>query len=144
MIGAALFGAASGLYDKMVMAPESNGGLGIDKMAVQSWYNIYQCIIMGVIMMLLWYPKRKSTTPFKWKTTIIFISIFLSLADFAYFYALSLPDAMISVVSMIRRGSVIVSFLFGAMIFHEKNLKAKAIDLLLVLIGMICLWIGSN
>lgn len=144
LIGAALFGAASGLYDKLVMAPEINGGLGIDKMAVQSWYNIYQCIIMGVIMMLLWYPKRKSTTPFKWKTTIIFISIFLSLADFAYFYALSLPDAMISVVSMIRRGSVIVSFLFGAMIFHEKNLKAKAIDLLLVLIGMICLWIGSN
>ena len=45
--------------------------------------------------------------------------------------------AMISIVSMIRRGSVIVSFLFGAAIFHEKNLKAKFVDLLLVLLSYI-------
>ena len=51
---------------------------------------------------------------------------------------------MISVMSMIRRGSVIVSFLFGVIIFHEHNLKAKAVDLLLVLIGMIFLYLGSH
>jgi uncharacterized membrane protein len=61
-----------------------------------------------------------------------------------YFYSLSLPDAMISIVSMVRRGSVIVSILFGAVFFHEKNLKAKAFDLALVLLGMICLYIGTN
>ena len=33
---------------------------------------------------------------------------------------------------VVCRGSVIVSFLFGAAIFHEKNLKAKFVDLLLV------------
>ena len=82
--------------------------------------------------------------PFRWKWAIVFISIFLSLADFAYFYALSYPDAMISIVSMVRRGSVIVSFLFGAMLFREKNLRAKALDLLLVLLGMVCLWIGTH
>ena len=62
----------------------------------------------------------------------------------AYFYALSCPGAMISVVSMVRRGSVIVSFLFGAMMFHEKNLRAKAVDLFFVLLGMLCLFIGSG
>jgi multidrug transporter EmrE-like cation transporter len=51
---------------------------------------------------------------------------------------------MISIVSMIRRGSVVVSFLFGALFFHEKNLKAKAFDLALVLLGMIFLYIGSR
>ena len=51
---------------------------------------------------------------------------------------------MISIVSMIRRGSVIVSFLFGAMVFREKNLKSKVIDLLLVLLGMVFLYIGSK
>jgi uncharacterized membrane protein len=61
-----------------------------------------------------------------------------------YFYALSLLGAMISIVSMIRRGSVIVSFLFGAAVFHEKNLKAKMIDLALVLLGMVFLYIGSH
>ena len=66
------------------------------------------------------------------------------MADFVYFYALSQPHAMISVVSMIRRGSVIVSFLFGALIFREHNLKTKAVDLLLVLLGMVFLYLGSH
>jgi hypothetical protein len=30
------------------------------------------------------------------------------------------------------------------MLFHEKNLKAKTLDLLLVLLGMIFLYIGSE
>ena len=51
---------------------------------------------------------------------------------------------MISIVSMVRRGSVIVSFLCGAVLFREKNLKSKAIDLALVLLGMIFLYIGSR
>ena len=141
---AAMLGAVSGLYDKYLMAPTSDGGLGLDRMVVQSWFNIYQLGMMGTVMMLLWYPKRKSTTPFHWHWCIILISIFLSAADFVYFYALSLDGALISVVSMVRRGSVIVSFLCGALFFHEKNMKRKALDLLLVLLGMIFLYIGSR
>ena len=112
-------------------------------MAVQSYYNIYQFFMMGTMMLLLWYPKRKSTTPFHWDWCIILISLFLSAADFVYFYSLSLDGAMISIVSMVRRGSVVVSFLFGALFFHEKNLRAKAVDLALVLLGMLFLYIGS-
>ena len=113
-------------------------------MVVQSYYNFYQFGMMGAMMLLLWYPRRKQTTPFRWDWCIILISLFLSAADFVYFYSLSLDGAMISIVSMIRRGSVVVSFLFGAMVFREKNLKSKAIDLLLVLLGMIFLYIGSK
>ena len=71
------------------------------------------------------------------------ISIFISIADFAYFSALSSEDALIAIISMIRRGSVIISFAAGAFIFREKNLKAKALDLFLILIGLILLCIGS-
>ena len=141
---AAVLGAISGLYDKYLMAPPENGGVGLDRMIVQSWYNIYQLVMMGFMMMILWWPARHKTTPFRWHWSIIFISSFLSAADFVYFYALSLPGAMISIVSMVRRGSVIVSFLFGAALFHEKNLKAKFVDLLLVLIGMLFLYFGSK
>src|SRR5574344_1090663 len=144
IVGAAVLGAISGLYDKYLMAPVDHGGVGLDKMMVQSYYNIYQCGMMGVMLMLLWWPKHKETTPFHWSWAIIGVSIFLSTADFVYFYSLSLPDAMISIVSMIRRGSVIVSFLFGALAFREHNLKAKAVDLALVLLGMVCLYIGSK
>ena len=144
IVGAAIFGAISGLYDKFLMAPVSSGGVGLDRMLVQSWYNIYQCGMMLAMLLLLWWPKHNETTPFHWHWSIIGVSIFLSTADFMYFYSLSLPDAMISIVSMVRRGSVIVSFLFGAIFFHEKNLKAKAFDLALVLLGMIFLYIGTN
>lgn len=144
LVLAAVFGAVSGLYDKYLMAPVSEGGLGLARMAVQSWYNLYQCFLMGLMLLLLWWPQRQLTTPMHWHWAIVFISIFLSAADFVYFYALSLPDAMISIVSMIRRGSVIVSFLFGAAVFREKNLGGKIIDLLLVLLGMVFLYIGSR
>ena len=141
---AALLGACSGLYDKYLMAPVEQGGLGQDKMAVQSWYNLYQCLLMAIVTIVLWFPKRNTTQPFQWRWTIVMISVFLCAADFAYFYALSKPEAMISIVSMVRRGSVLVSFLFGAFIFQEKNLKHKALDLALVLLGMICLYFGTK
>jgi bacterial/archaeal transporter family protein len=134
---AAVLGAVSGLYDKYLMGRFNN-------MQVQAWYNIYQLFMMGGVLMFLWWPKRKTSTPFRWDWCIILISVFLSAADFVYFYALSMEDSMISIVSMVRRGSVVVSFLFGAMMFHEKNLKSKAIDLLLVLIGMFFLYLGSR
>lgn len=134
---AAVLGAVSGLYDKYIL-----GQLG--PMFVQSWYNLYQLLMMGTVCIALWYPNRKNTTPFRWKWAIPLISIFLSVADFAYFSALNQPDSMISVVSLIRRGSVLVSFACGVLIFHEKNLRAKALDLLLIIIGMVFIWIGSK
>ncbi len=144
IIGAAVLGAVSGLYDKYLMASPADGGVGLDRMAVQSWYNIYQMGMMIAMLLLLWMPVRHKTTPFHWNWAIIGISIFLCAADFVYFYALSLPGAMISIVSMVRRGSVLVSFGFGALVFKEHNLKAKAVDLALVLLGMVCLYIGSR
>ena len=141
---ASVLGAVSGLYDKYLMASPENGGVGLDRMVVQSYYNLYQLAMMGVMMLLLWWPRRKQTTPFRWDWCILPISLFLSAADFVYFYALSLDGAMISIVSMVRRGSVIVSFLFGAMVFREKNLQSKAVDLVLVLLGMVFLYLGSR
>ncbi len=132
-----LTGAASGLYDKFIMSR-------LDAVFVQSWYNLYQFLMMAVIVAVIWWPHRRTTTPFRWSWAIPAISIFLSLADFAYLYALSDPDAMISVVSMVRRGSVVVSFLCGAWLFHEHNLRSKAIDLAFILVGMVFLWIGSR
>ncbi|SDL52050.1 DMT family transporter [Segatella bryantii] len=149
----AIVGAISGLYDKYLMASPENGGVGLDKMMVQSWYNFYQMLMMGVVLLIaVFRPFARfrggkplfPQTKFHWNWCIVFISIFLSAADFVYFYALSLDGAMISIVSMVRRGSVVVSFLFGAWLFHEKNLKSKIIDLALVLLGMLFLYIGSH
>ena len=140
-VGAAILGAVSGLYDKYLMATE--GGLGLPRLTVQCWYNFYQMGMMGA-MLLFWMksPLRRGL-PFQWRWSILLISIFLSVADYVYFYSLSLDGALISVVSMVRRSSVLVSFMLGALLFHEKNLRSKAIDLALVLLSMFLLWLGQ-
>lgn len=142
LIAAALLGALSGLYDKYLMSSPADGGLGLNRLTVQSYFNFYQLAIMSVVIFL---EKRAggAECKFQWRWTIPLISIFICAADLAYFYCLSLDDAMISVVSMVRRGSVIVSFMMGAFLFHESNLKSKAVDLALVLLGMLCLFMGT-
>ena len=137
MLVSITMGALSGLYDKHLMR-------SMDVMTVQVWFNLYQLAIMSVILLALWYPHRQKSTPFQWRWNIIFISVFLCVADWIYFYALTFPDSMISIVSMLRRSSVLVTFTACALFFHEKNLKSKAFDLLLVLLGMICLYLGTK
>lgn len=134
---AAVAGAVSGLYDKFIMRR-------LDPVFVQSWYNLYQALMMTAVVALVWWPRRRTTTPFHWSWAIPFISVFLSLADFAYLMALREPEALISVVSMIRRGSVVVSFACGALLFHERNLRSKAVDLVFILVGMFFLYLGSQ
>lgn len=132
-----IMGAVSGLYDRFIMQE-------LSPIFVQSWFNLYQLIMMGIVCMAAWYPTRKKTTPFHWSWAIPLIALFVAAADFAYFNALSRPEAMISVVSLIRRGSVLISFACGVIIFKERNLKAKVLDLLLILIGMIFVYFGSR
>ena len=134
---ATIMGAISGLYDKFIMK-------SLCPMFVQSWFNFYQMIIMTVICSLLWYPKRHQTTPFHWSWAIPLISIFICIGDFAYFTSLNDPDSMISVVSLVRRSSVIISFICGVLIFKERNIKAKVLDLALILLGMRFIWIGTQ
>lgn len=135
---AALLGAVSALYDKYLMR-------SLEPILVQSWFNIYQCLLMGLMALCL---NAVSATQRKkkliWRWSIPMISLFLGFADFCYFSALSQDDALIAVVSMIRRGSVVVSFTFGALVLHEKNLKRKALDIVLILIGLFFLYLGSK
>lgn len=140
---ASVFGALSGLYDKYLMASVDDGGVGLNRMTVQSYYNFYQCLLMCFILWKM-HAKDRPILQKEGLGWIILVSVFLSAADFAYFYSLSLPGAMISVVSMVRRGSVLVSFSVGALVFHEKNLRSKAVDLALVLLGMLFLYLGTN
>lgn len=134
---ATITGAVSGLFDKYLLQHYNH-------MAVQTYYTFYQAAMMGVITLFLWYPGRKKTTPFKFRWSILFISVFLVAADFVYFYALTFPDSLISVLSTVRRAGVIVPFVYGAIVLKDKYLKLKMVDLLGVLLGMLLLFLGSR
>lgn len=137
MFMAMLLGAVSGLFDKYIISEHS-----LDPMFVQSWFSIYQLAIMTILLLVIWYPRR-TVDRFHWSWAIPLISIFVSCADFCYYHAIDMDGSMIAVISMIRRFSVVVSFVCAAVIFGEKNLRSKALDMVLILIGMILLAIGS-
>lgn len=137
-VGAAVMGAVSALYDKYLLR-------SYQPLEVQAWYSFYQFLIMGTVLLALMRSHAgESGGRFVWRWPILLISVFLTVADIAYFYALSLPGSMIAVVSMIRRGSVIVSFFYGVIALGEKDVKAKLIDLSILLVGLLLLVIGSR
>lgn len=135
-VGATILGAVSALYDKYL--------LGFYRpLEVQAWYSLYQAVIMGLIVLALHRSGAAGSTPFRWRWSILGISLFLTAADLAYFYSLSLPGSMISVVSMIRRGSVLVSFAYGVLVLHEHHVREKLIDLGVLLASLALLVAGS-
>ena len=132
---AAVFGAISALYDKYLLrhfAP----------LEVQAWYSLYQVVVMGVTILIIRYF-HGAGGPFKWRWSIPCIAIFLTVADLAYFYALSDPSSMISIVSMIRRGSVLVSFFYGVFALGEKHIRTKIADLCILATSLALLVLGS-
>lgn len=134
---AMLLGAVSGLYDKYIISAHA-----LHPLFVQSWFGVYQLAMMTIVACVLWLPRRGEER-FVWHWTIPLITLFVSCADFFYYHALDCEGAMIAVVSMIRRSSVIVTFVCGVLLFGERNVRSKVIDLVLILIAMVLLAIGS-
>lgn len=135
-IGATMLGAVSALYDKYLLR-------SFEPLEVQGWYSIYQCLIMTGVIAVIKSVGKNEGDKFQWRWSIPFIALFLTIADMAYFYSLSQPASMVAVVSMIRRGSVIVSFFYGVLVLHEKNIGRKLIDLGLLLLSLVLLVAGS-
>jgi len=137
-IGATVLGAVSALYDKYL--------LGLYRpFEVQAWYTLYQFVIMFFIVMVLRrLPHGNASGKFHWRWSILGIPVFLTVADLAYFYSLSYADSMISITSMIRRGSVIIPFLYGVIVLHERNVRQKAVDLCILFLSLALLVIGSR
>lgn len=129
-------GVASALWDKYIIT-------GMDPLFVQSWTNLYITVILGLIIIIKKLSGKKKIEKFRWDWTLLLIAVLITLADAFYFFALKQPEAMLGVISIIRRSSIIVSFVLGAFIFKEKMLKRKSLALLLMLGGVILTMFGT-
>ena len=78
-----------------------------------------------------------------WDWTLLLVAVLITGADALYFFSLKQPDALLSIISVIRRASVLVTFVCGALIFKEKGLKAKTLNMLLLAAGVVLLLLGS-
>ena len=136
IIGAAILASISGLYDKFIIAR-------IDRIATQAWFSFYQVAILLPFVLFNEKIRKRKNVVFEWRWTILFIGITLVIADYFYFYALSMEGSLIAVIAALRRGSVLVTFILGSILFNEKNLKKKGLYLIGILIGILFISLGT-
>lgn len=133
MIAATLLGAVSSIYDKFLLQR-----VDIPPATVQAWFSIYLVPVM-LPLAIRWYWFDRTAKPFQWRWSIPLIAIFLLAADFVYFNAVADPDALISVISPIRRASVVVAFTFGIVRLGELHWRAKSACIAGILLGVVFL-----
>ena len=136
LLAGTLLGAVSGLYDKFLLARA-----GFSAATVQCWFSLYLAALflpLAVGWELRWWPRHL----FHWRWSILCVSLFLLVADFVYFDALRNPNALVSLVSSLRRGSVLVAFAGGLFLYKEKNGLAKLPAVLGVVLGIVLTILG--
>ena len=136
MIISVLSGAASALYDKHILQH-------LEPLFVQSWANVYITVLLAAVLLVQYLTDKEHFQPFVWDWRILLISVLITVSDAIYFFAMKDPDALLSVISMIRRSSVLITFLFGALVFKEGHIKDKALDMALMMAGIALLLFGS-
>ncbi len=129
-------GVASALLDKHLMS-------SMQPMFVQGWCNFYITLILAATLLVVKHSGSPYYKPYKHDWLILVIALFITWSDFLYFLSLSGEGAMLSVVSILRRSSVIITFICGALFFKEKNLKSKGLALLILLVSMVILVLAS-
>jgi len=135
-VGGTLLGACSGLYDKFLM-----GRMGFDAATVQCWFSIYLAALF-LPLAVAWKLRLWQRHEFHWRWSILVISFGLLVADFVYFDALRNPDALVSMVSSLRRGSTLVAFVGGLWLFGEVYSRQKLFAVVGVLAGIVLTLIG--
>lgn len=131
-----IFNSASALLDKFLVRQ-------YDRISMQAWFSVYTALIFFVILLIIWYPSRKKTSPFIWRWSIPLIGVFLVVADFFYFRALSFDNSLVSILIIVRRASAILVFAAGAVYFRETSLRKRGLVLAGILVGVALVVVGS-
>ncbi len=138
MVVATLLGACSALYDKYLLQ-----NCKMHAATVQAWFSVYLVLIMTPLV-THWYLKGRVSTPFHWRWSIPMIAILLLISDFLYFTAIETPGGLISVISPLRRTSIVIAFIAGIRIYGEKNPVPKAVCIMSMLVGVYILSLSSG
>jgi drug/metabolite transporter (DMT)-like permease len=131
LVAGTLLGAVSSLYDKYLL-----GRLRFSVPTVQAWFSVYLVVIFTPFA-IGWKRRWWSRNEFHWRWSIPFIALLLLVADYIYFSALRDPNSLVAVVMSLRRGSTLVGFAGGLLLFGEKNGLQKLPAVIGILVGIV-------
>ncbi len=129
-------GAASALWDKHIIS-------GMAPLFIQSWTNVYIAALLLLLIVGGALLRGEKPEPFRFDWMMPLTAVIITVSDALYFYSLSGEGALLSVITLVRRASVIVTFVLGALLFKEHRIRDKAAVLALMLLGLVLLVIGS-
>lgn len=130
LIAGTLIGSCGALFDKFIL-----GSLKLSPLTVQFYFSFTLTLLFGLFFFKNY--SKKPTYAFYYRWTIPATGILLIISDFVYFYAVNIDGAPISIITILRRCSCVITFLLGAFLFHDKNIKKKFIALLVILLGVL-------
>ena len=135
-VAGAVFSALSSLWDKYVFQ--------VRALPVESVQLVFQVGLVAFYALAFAAARalRIGRDAFAWRWTIPLVGILLAGADWLYFRGLAHPGAPISAASLMRRFSVVLTFLLGARFFHEANLVRKGIALAAIVAGVALMCAG--
>jgi transporter family protein len=139
IIGATFLGASSGLYDKFLIQ-----NLSLNPQTLLFWFCWYTVLILIGLLAITWFPYSEKRKAFKFRWTIIAVGVSLQAADYFYFKALEDPDALIMLLSAVKRSQLIIAVVVGGLLFKEKNKRKKLVPLTGIIIGVFLILYASN
>ena len=136
LIAGTVLGATSGLYDKYLL-----GRARFSVPTVQAWFSIY-LVLFFLPFAIGWQRRWWERKQFHWRWSIPLIALFLLASDYIYFGALRQPGSLVSIVMSLRRGSTLVGFAGGILLFREGRGWQKLPAVLGILAGIVMTVLG--
>ncbi|MBQ8260719.1 MAG: EamA family transporter [Lachnospiraceae bacterium] len=123
-----ILNAFSGLMDKILTKT-------VTPVQLQFWYMLFLVLFYG---MYLLFSKTKVDWKNVWKNYWIWIlSILFVVADRALFLANEMPESRITVMTLIKQSSCLVTILAGKFIFKEQNIRYKLFCAFIIILGIV-------
>lgn len=121
--------AISGTLDKIIMSTHK-----ISSSSLQFWF----MLILSVFYLLYMIIKREKIEIKKSFTNpyIYILSISLILGDRLLFMANADPCSKVTIMTLVKQSSAIVTILLGYLLYKEKNILKKLICALIILLGI--------
>lgn len=130
-----LFNAISGVMDKALMQTGE-----ITASQLQFWYMLYMTLLYGVYILVARVPLKLGTL--KTNYWIVILSILFVAADRALFIANADPESEVTVMTLIKQSSVVITVLSGKLFFKEKHILKRAICAGIVIVGIVVATLG--
>ena len=129
LIVAGILSVASSLFDKFLI-----NGRGMNSKEILFLVMLFNTFIYGVI----YFIKNKKIDYKKIKSNyfMVLTGVFLVISDFSYYSSIQIEESKLSIISVLRKCSVLVATILSSIFLKEKNIIKKIVIVIFMMLGI--------